>query len=306
MSLTDEVVAGFDVGGTHLRAGMVSPDRRMSHFALASSREILNDGGSGLRLVRHVTEYIERTGLAPRAIAIGFPSTVDRTRRIVLSTSNVPGLNDLPFADLLEEATGIPTFLNRDTNLHLLNDITVHGLEDEKVVIGCYPGTGFGSGLWIRGGLHVGRTGAEGELGHMPVKGEPRICGCGNQGCVETIASGMYLEHLLHRHHPGTPIGEAFTRHGDTAPMREFIDNLSLPIATAVNLLDPDAVVIGGGVVAMQHFPRELLAQRVRLHTRKPEPERSLRLIFTESKQDNAVIGAGLYGFRQLKERQCG
>lgn len=116
----------------------------------------------------------------------------------------------------------------------------------------------------------------------------------------------MYLEHLLHRHHPGTPIGEAFTRHRDTDPMVEFIDNLSLPIATAVNILDPDAVVIGGGVVAMQDFPRDLLAQRVRLHTRKPEPERSLRLIFSESKQDNAVIGAGLYGFHELKERKCG
>lgn len=202
MSLSDGVVAGFDIGGTNLRAGMVDPDRNMTNFVLDSSRELLNDGGSGQRLVRYIASYIRESGLTPEAIAVGFPSTVDRTRRVVLSTSNVPGLNDLPFADLLEDATGIPTFLNRDTNLHLLNDIAVLGLEEVQVVIGCYPGTGFGSGLWIGGRLHVGHTGAEGELGHMPVKGETRMCGCGNQGCVETIASGIFLEHLLSSHFP--------------------------------------------------------------------------------------------------------
>lgn len=305
MSLSDSVVAGFDIGGTNLRAGMVDRDRNITHFALGSSRELLTDRGSADRLVRYIVTYIDETGLTPEAIAVGFPSTVDRTRRIVLSTSNVPGLDELPFADLLEKATGVPTFLNRDTNLHLLNDIAVLGLEDQNIVIGCYPGTGFGSGLWIGGRLHVGRTGAEGELGHMPVKGEERVCGCGNQGCVETIASGIYLEHLLRQHFPGTPIGEAFSRHGDSDPLRGFVDNLSLPIATGINILDPDAVIVGGGVIAMPDFPRTLLEERVRHHTRKPEPERSLRLVFAEPRQDNAVMGAGIYGFHELKEKQC-
>lgn len=303
--MSDGVVAGFDIGGTNLRAGLVDRDRNLSHFIIGSSRELLHDSDSGQRLVRYIEGYLRETGLQPDAVAVGFPSTIDRTRRIVLSTSNVPGLNNLPFADLLEQAIGVPTFINRDTNLHLLNDIAVLGLEDQKVVVGCYPGTGFGSGLWIGGQLHVGHTGAEGELGHMPVKGEARVCGCGNQGCVETIASGIYLEHLARTHFPDTPISELFDRHGSSSVLEDFVDNLSLPIATAVNILDPDAVVIGGGVIAMQGFPRSLLVERVHEHTRKPEPDHSLRLVFAEPRQDNAVMGAGLYGFHELKEKQC-
>lgn len=304
MSLPDDLVAGFDIGGTNLRAGLVDRNRNVEHFSLGSSRALLTDVDSGGRLVDFIASYVESTGVRPRAISAGFPSTVDRTRRRVLSTSNVPGLNNLPFADMVEEATGIPTFLNRDTNFHLLNDIAVLGLDGAQTVIGCYPGTGFGSGLWLGGELYVGRTGAEGELGHLPVKGVTSVCGCGNRGCVETIASGIYLEHLVRTHFPGTAISEVFVRHGDSDPLVDFVDNLSLPIASAVNILDPDAVVVGGGVIAMDGFPRGLLVKRVHEHARKPEPERSLRVLFAEPKQDNAVIGAGLYGFHELEERE--
>lgn len=279
---------------------MVTRQGVLSRFVLGSSRELLRDDQSASRLIAYVTEYLDRLEEPPVAIAMGFPSTIDRTRRVVLSTSNIPGLDNLHFADLVESATGIPTFLNRDTNLHLLNDIAVLGLGDCQTVIGCYPGTGFGSGLWIGGQLYVGRTGAEGELGHMPVKGVASICGCGNRGCVETIASGMYLEGVVRHSFPGTEISDVFAEHGDSQEIREFIDNLSLPIATALNILDPDALIVGGGVIAMKAFPRDLLEERVRVHARKPEPEASLRLVFAEPSQDNAVIGAGLYGFHEL------
>lgn len=296
-----EVVIGVDIGGTNLRTGVVDRTGNLSQFAITSSRKKLAGSKPAGRLVEYIGDYITQAGVSPRAIAIGFPSTVDNTRRVVLSTSNIPGFNGMPFADLFEEALGIPTFLNRDTNMLLLHDIRSAGLEDKKVIVGCYPGTGFGSGLWIGGRLHVGKTGCEGELGHIPVKGSERVCGCGNVGCVEAIASGKYLEYLLAEQFPGTPIGEAFTRHADTEVLRDFIDNLSLPIASAINILDPDAVIVGGGVTAMPGFPRDYLVERVRARARKPEPEASLNLVFAEPRQENGVIGAGIYGFSRLE-----
>ncbi|MGC3955362.1 MAG: allose kinase [Propionicimonas sp.] len=300
--MTDDVVIGVDIGGTNLRTGVVDRTGGLSHFSLTSSRKKLLGPKTASRLVDHVAKSIERSGVAPRAIAVGFPSTVDNTRRVVLSTSNIPGLNNIRFADLLEEALGIPTFLNRDTNLLLLHDIAALGLADQRVIVGCYPGTGFGSALWIGGQLHVGKTGAEGELGHIPVRDCELVCGCGNVGCVETIASGIYLEHLAETHFPGTPLGELFVEHGESEQLRRFVDNLSLPIATAINILDPDAVIVGGGVTAMPGFPRDLLVERVRVRTRKPQPEASLNLVYSEPGQENGVIGAGIYGFSQLEE----
>ncbi len=301
MSSPDDVVVGIDIGGTNLRTGIIDRSRGLRDFAMTSSRKKLVGSRSSALLVEHVAGYLERTGVRPRAIAVGFPSTVDSTRRVVLSTSNIPGLNRIPFADLMEDAIGVPTFVNRDTNMLLLHDISSLGLERERVIVGCYPGTGFGSGLWIGGRLHVGKTGAEGELGHIPVRDNDLVCGCGNIGCVETIASGKYLEGLLAQHFPETPIGEAFLRHGDSGVLHEFVDNLSLPIASAINILDPDAVIVGGGVTAMPGFPRDLLVERVHSRTRKPQPESSLRVVFSEPRQQNGVIGAGIYGFSQLE-----
>lgn len=301
MSSTDDVVLGIDIGGTNLRLGIIDPEQRLSEFAITSSRKKLVGSKSAALLIDHIAGYLDRTGIRPRAISAGFPSTVDHTRRVVMSTSNIPGLDRIPFADLVEEALGVRTFINRDTNMLLLYDIASLGLAGERVIVGCYPGTGFGSGLWIGGRLHVGKTGAEGELGHIPVRNCDLVCGCGNIGCVETIASGMYLEKLVDEHFAGTPIGEVFVQHGESAVLHEFVDNLSLPIATAINVLDPDAVIVGGGVTAMPGFPRELLVERVRHRTRKPLPEADLRVVFSEPRQQNGVIGAGIYGFSQLE-----
>lgn len=297
------MVIGVDIGGTNLRIGVVSRSRQLSHFTMCSSRDLLQGEDSGSRLVDLIVRFISDTAVVPLAVGVGFPSTVDRSRRVVRSTSNVPGLDGLPFAELVEARTGIRTFINRDTNLHLLNDIVVLGLESERTVVGCYPGTGFGSGLWLCGKLHVGRTGSEGELGHLPIKGGSRLCGCGNRGCVETVASGKYLEELLAEVFPDTPIQRAFLDRGDSKELEDFVDNLSIPIASAVNLLDPDAVVVGGGVIAMEGFPRDKLLRQIRIHTRKPEPASSLRVLFAEPRQDNAVMGAGLYAFKELEEK---
>lgn len=300
MSSSDHYVVGLDIGGTNLRMGLVDSDFGLSHFDITSSRTTLVGSKSAAALIEHLACYLDGLDVTPKAIVVGFPSTVDVTRRVVVSTSNIPGFDQLPFADLVEEAVGVPTYLERDTNLLLMHDMWQLGLREERVVVGCYPGTGFGSALSIGGALHVGKTGSEGELGHIPVKGLTAVCGCGNVGCIEAIASGRYLEHLLEEHFPGTSIGEAFTRHGDSDVLIDFVDSLSIPIASALNILDPHAVIVGGGVIAMEDFPRERLVDRVRAHARKPEPEGSLNLIFAEPRHENGVIGAGIYGFQQL------
>lgn len=301
--MSSELVVGLDVGGTNLRIGLVDENYRLRDFTVESSRSALAGPKSAATLIQRLATYLERVGAVPKSVVVGFPATVDVTRRVVLSTANVEGFDDVPFADLVEEAIGVPTFLERDTNLLLMHDMWDKDLSGQQIVLGCYPGTGFGSALAIGGKLHVGKTGSEGELGHMPVKGLTLRCGCGNIGCVEAIASGKYLEQLVERHFPGTPIGEAFLRHAETDILLDFVDSLSLPVATAVNILDPHAVILGGGVIAMDAFPRQYLEERIRIHTRKPEPAASLALMFAEPRQENGVIGAGIYGFRQVLGR---
>lgn len=300
--LADEVILGVDIGGTNLRTGIVDRSFTLHDFAKVSSRKLLHDENSVDRLVGFFVDYLADREVTPLAISVGFPSTVDQSRRSVISTSNIPGLDNVPFAQRLEDATGIRTYVNRDTNFHLLHDIAALKMEELSTVVGVYPGTGLGSALWINGGLHVGKTGAEGELGHIPIPGNSRVCGCGNIGCVETLAGGAYLEEIVDKRLPGAKIRKVFEENPGNPYLEEYIENLSLPISAAINLLDPDAVILGGGVSAMPGFPFDLLMEKIYAHARKPLPANNLRVERAAPKQENAVIGAGIYAFGEERK----
>ncbi|MFV0407576.1 MAG: allose kinase [Propioniciclava sp.] len=302
--MTEDLVVGVDIGGTHLRVGAVDASFRLHNFEVHSSRAALLGDTPAEILIERLTDYLRRHQLTPAAVVAGFPSTVDLDRRVVVSTANIPGLHRIPFAEMLEDELGLPAFLERDTNLLLTHDMRAAGISHLPVVAGCYPGTGFGSAFQIGGRLHRGKTGTAGELGHIPVKDLESVCGCGNRGCIETIASGKRLEHIATRHFGHTPLDDLFTKHGHERPLDDFLDSLSIPIASVINILDPDAIVIGGGVVGMAGFPRDTLMAHVRRHSRKPEPEASLDVRFAQPGQENGVIGAGIYGHLQLAPQE--
>ena len=115
-----------------------------------------------------------------------------------------------------------------------------------------------------------------------------------------TVAGGKYLAQLCETVYAGTPISEVFTRHGSEPLLHQFVDRMAMAVATEVNILDPDCVLIGGGVVAMADFPRQELVQRILHHSRKPYPAKDLNLIFTEDAEEKAVVGAAIYGQEKM------
>jgi allose kinase len=119
---------------------------------------------------------------------------------------------------------------------------------------------------------------------------------------METIASGRYLGVLMEERFPGEPISEVFTRHKDSNVIREYIEGLSVPVATEINLFDPDYVVLGGGVLQMQDFPMDLLLKMIETHTRKPLPYDNLKIIISSQNQESGVIGAGMYAYGQMRK----
>ncbi len=300
----ENLILGMDIGGTNLRAGLCGEDMTPTGLEIVSSAALFSDGRCLAALERFIRDYCARRldGHLPRAVSIGFPSTLDRRRRVVLSTPNLPGMDNLPVADALEEALGVPVFINRDVNLLMLCDIRRHRLPTDGVIIGCYIGTGLGNAIWVKGELLSGKNGVAGELGHIPVLGNDRVCGCGNTGCMETLAGGMALTDWLNEHFPGETIDELFLRHGAEPFVRRYVDTLAAAIATEVNILDPDAVILGGGVPQMKGFPLPYLTERLLARLRKPYPCEGLELIVSEDHQDSGVAGAGLYARSELEK----
>ncbi len=295
-------ILGLDIGGTNLRSGFVSDSYALTGFRISSSQLICGDNAPE-KIAAYIRGTMAESGVCPTAVAIGFPSTLDRERRRLLSTPNLEGLNDLNMAERLEDALSLPVFIDRDVNLLFLYDCHANRLSG-NVIIGCYVGTGFGNVISIGGEILVGKNGVAAELGHIPVRGLAQDCPCGNRGCVEMIASGKALKALQERYYPNETIATLFALHANELPIQGLINDLALPIATEINILDPDEIVLGGGVLQMDGFPKAAFERAIREHTRKPYPEQALRFHYSSEKQENGVIGGAILAFRQMRKQK--
>lgn len=293
---------GIDIGGTNFRIGAVDENGVITGFEKKSSKVFEN--GDVVRIIyEEITAYIKRHDLEGfvEAIAVGIPSTVSKDKKTIISTPNLKGFNNIRFSDKLQELIGIPVFLDRDVNFLLMNDINKLGIDKKKTVLGFYVGTGFGNAIYINGELYSGKNGAAGELGHIPLYGIDDVCTCGNVGCSEVRCSGRYLEVLAAKHFPETKINEVFQKHPNDPVLLKFVRDLAIPIATEINILDPDYSVIAGGVVFMKGFPKDVLEKAIHEKVRRPYPENNLEILFSEHDQQSGIYGSGMYAHSKLK-----
>ena len=299
-----EVIICLDIGGTNVRMGLVDQDHHLLDARFIRTEQISAGGflpGLTEALKQYRTEADQAYTVA--AVSLGVPATVDKARRVVLQAPNVPGLDHCPIAEKLEKALDLPVFLEKDVNLLLTYDLQSLALPEEGLIIGIYFGTGIGNAISWNGQLLVGKNGVAGELGHIPQLGARDVCGCGNVGCMEPIGGGRRLSQLCRTAFRDVDVADLYASHADAPEVLAQVDAMAATVATEVNILDPDYVIIGGGLPQMKGFPMEVFLQQIRVHTRKPMPLEDLQIRFARPNQDNGIIGAGIYGWKKL--RQC-
>ncbi|MBQ3603031.1 MAG: allose kinase [Clostridia bacterium] len=295
---------GIDIGGTNLRMGVVNEKGEILSFSREPSSAFTEENAKDM-LCEKIENHLAENGFTGKiaAAAAGLPALMSRDKKTVLSAPNVKGFDGLQFDESFEQRLGFPVFADRDTNFLLQNDIEKLGLHNEKNILGFYIGTGFGNSIFLNGEFYSGTNGAAGELGHIPTVGSDKKCTCGNRSCVETIASGKHLEELAARFFPQTDIKRVFKEHVNSPIINLFVQNLAVPIATEINILDIQLCIIGGGVVDMEGFPKEQLFDWVHFYARKPYPQKNLRLIFTKHNQQSGVFGSAVFAQKILKSR---
>jgi predicted NBD/HSP70 family sugar kinase len=250
------ILYGVDLGGTKIEGAVVDsacPDQALYRKRMPTEAD---------RGYAHVIGQIERlvagmereTGvLRPCRIGFGTPGTADpKTGR--LKNSNSSCLNQHNLRDDLSRVLGAEIRISNDANCFALAE-ALHGSgRGKRVVIGMILGTGVGAGIVVDGRAIEGLHGIAGEWGHNPICGETAPCYCGRKGCVETVIAGPALERYY-----GALTGTSVTlseianrtRAGDRAAS-DALNRLSTQFAVAaaavINVIDPDAIVIGGGV----------------------------------------------------------
>lgn len=297
MESRDKYIVGADVGGTNIRIGRMR-GFKIEGLVKVPLADILSGEKQPEKLAGFIADYCREIPVA--AVAVGLPGTLDRDCRRVLKTPNIPGLSQTDLKSIMQKYLQAPIFLENDAVMLLSGDIHRLELDRRGVYLGCYIGTGLGSALYINGTVPKGENGIS-EMGHIPVYGKDELCSCGNRGCAENYVSGRYLQKLRLEKYPHVHISEIFAAIKGTDEFYEYIEILSVILAGTVNLLDPNAVIIGGGVASMKGFPKEELFERVCSHAMKPVPAESLKILYSPERDDAGVFGAAVFA-RQMLE----
>ncbi|MBR1740664.1 MAG: allose kinase [Lachnospiraceae bacterium] len=286
-------IVGIDIGGTNFRIGLVNETGTLLKFEKVPVGTVFQSDQVLFSLAETIRSFCGE--MAYDAVAIGFPATLDVAREKVVQAPNIPFMEDLPVKEFLSTELMVPVIAEKDVTFALCYDMEKYQIPEKGVVCGIYFGTGIGNAISIDGKPFIGTHGTAGELGHIPVVDCDRLCGCGNVGCLEMIAGGRALVEIRQEHYPEASMSEIFARHSEDVVIKEFVDSMAVAVATEVNILDPSYVLLGGGVLNNEGFPKEFFSERIRAKVRKPLPLKELNLVFTEDEREKCVLGAASY-----------
>ena len=300
----DDQLWGIDLGGTKIEGVVVSaahPDH-----VIARTR-IPTESASGyahiVGRVRLVVEQLEAAsgGRRPAVIGVGTPGAIEPAAG-TLKNSNTTCLNGKPLARDLAAALRTEARLANDANCFALAEATLGAARRRDVVIGLILGTGVGGGIVVHRRVIDGLHGIAGEWGHNPVCGESTPCYCGRVGCVETVISGPALERYyeaaagsrlpladIARRAPGDPAAES--------TLGRLTTKFGEAMAAVINILDPDAIVIGGGVGNIDRLYLPETRAAIRRHLFNPE-------LRTELLRPTLGDSAGVFGAALLGQQE--
>lgn len=170
----------------------------------------------------------------------------------LIKNSNTQCLIGMPLKKDLEKTIGQKILMENDANCFAMAEARLGAAQNYDVVFGVIMGTGVGGGIVINGKIHNGRSNIAGEWGHHIIRPHGNRCYCGKQGCVETYVSGPALEkrwkYLTGKNESLPEIIQNFSGNKAEEWKKEFLENFAIGLANVVNILDPDVVVLGGGV----------------------------------------------------------
>ncbi len=304
------MILAIDIGGSQFGLALATPDGRIiKHIQHQTDRTDHADKRID-RILAASKTLISQSSVLACGIGFGGPVNFD-TQRIVNST-HVPGWDDCPLPEIVEQHLGLPAIIDNDANVGALGEYTFGAGKNNRHIIYYTVSTGIGGGIIINGEIYRGGNGYAGELGHVPILRDGPQCDCGNRGCLEALCSGTAIGRRATaaiQKHPRK--GIAITRAANNTPItaktlfdtarsgdpyaRTLVDeictDLGQGLAMTVNAFAPDVIVIGGGVsnagrILFEPLRRETSQFLMPIH--RP----NLRIVPAKLKNRSVILGA--------------
>jgi len=241
---------GIDLGGTKIEGILLD-----ENFNEITRKRISTNQDQGydsiLKSISSLIQDLRTKSNSESSIGICTPGILSKNTGLI-KNSNTQCLIDKPLKNDLENILEQKISMENDANCFALAEATLGAGKNFDLVFGVIMGTGVGGGVIIRKKIHTGRTNIAGEWGHHCIRPDGNSCYCGNNGCIETYISGPALERywtkLTYKTEPLHEIVKKLDSEVGKGWKEDFLENFGLGLANVIDILDPDAIILGGGV----------------------------------------------------------
>lgn len=314
-----EAVIAADIGGTNLRAALVTADGQVTHRQQAPTPKSATSESIVREIVGLLMAVAENAEGVPLGACLAVPGLINGDAGTVVIAPNVPGFRNLNLTTPVNESLGIPCFIENDASAAGLGEFRFGAGRGTRNLLHATLGTGIGGGIVIEGRLYRGSKGLAGEIGHMVVDPSGPVCNCGSRGCLEAMVSGVafagrakrlisldrspFLKERVGTRDPlATDLfaaAQAGCQHS-AAEIQHGGHLLGLALGGLTNVLNPDAITLSGGLLAMGEMFLEPMRKAMFSIAYGPASGTIVRL--STLGDDAGLLGAAAVCFERLGE----
>lgn len=284
---------GIDIGGSHIRTGLLDEEFNILEYndIYINKETPLDDIKDSL--IESINKIINQD---VKYIGIGFPGTCDIKNKVILKASNINYLQ-FDIVRIIEDKFNLPVYIDNDANCATIAELYKGSLKNVENGVLLTIGTGIGSGIVINGKIYRGSSFNAGELGHITFSKDGIECGCGKKGCLEKYAAFSVLKKALNiKHIKEENMKELFESNDKEKIDKyyEWIENLAMGIVSIYNVLDPQKIVLGGGICNIFEFVKNDLIKKI--DETKHIPNQKIVIEKAILENDAGMVGAGILG----------
>ena len=293
---------GVDLGGTNLRLGLLDSRYKIKDKITFGTKKFIKKEDLIQALIDSIYKIITDHALNKKdilGVGLGLPGPIDVRQGTVHFFPNIAGFRDVNLKSILEKKLRLPVFLDNDANLMSLAESKLGAAKGFKNALCLTLGTGVGGGVIINGDIYRGSSFAAGEVGHIPINERGPRCNCGGRGCLEAYVGNQKILRQAKRLFKRDIALEELSRlavRGNRQAIKVWSGvgmRLGVALAGAVNLLNPDAIVIGGGVAAAGKVLFDKVRETILMRAMSVQAQK-VRIYKAKLGSDAGLIGAAI------------
>lgn len=297
-----KLIIAIDLGGTNLKIALLDEKYHIRYKDVLNTRRFSTKEKLISAIVTSIDAVIKNNNLKKTnilGVGLGLPGPIDHRRGLVHFFPNIPGWKEIDLKSILGKKLGVPVWIDNDAKLMTLAEYKLGSAKGMKNAFCLTLGTGVGGGLILQGKLFRGKDNASSEIGHLPINETGPACNCGGKACLESyVGNNRILRQAKTIFHRGITLEELslLANKGNKKAKRIWLEaggHLGVALSGVINLLNLDAVVIGGGVANAGKILFASIRQTIKERAMRVQGGR-VKILKAKLGNDAGLIGAAI------------